>query len=190
MVIRNARRAAPALCFALLPFVAPEGAAIPRATLAKDAPGLAREAGVLTYRGEPFSGWVIEREGEHLVARSPYLRGKEHGIAAGFYPDGSPRYLRVYEHGRREGTHRGYWQNGLVQYVYRYEGDLLEGEQVAFFKTGAPAELRHYHQGREDGLQRSYDGDGRIVANYTWKNGRRYGIVGRFDCVSMGGAAR
>ena len=73
-----------------------------------------------------------------------------------------------------------------MQFVRRYDHDLLEGEQAAFFEDGAPAELRHYRDGREEGQQRVYDRKGTVIGNYTFVTGRRYGIVGRFDCISVG----
>ena len=71
--------------------------------------------------------------------------------------------------------------------MHHYKDDLLEGEQVSFHENGREAELRHYRGGREEGLQRLRDPEGRVLANYTFRRGRRYGIVGRFDCISMVG---
>jgi antitoxin component YwqK of YwqJK toxin-antitoxin module len=181
-------RALTALLLSLLPLLgAVGGPAVPDVTIPSDAPGLARVNGVLRYRGEPFSGHVVERAGEAVLARTPYLQGREHGLAEAYHPGGRRRYERSYELGRREGTHRAFWPNGQVQSVHHYKADLLEGEQVAFHENGREAELRHYRGGREEGVQRLRDPEGRIVANYTFRRGRRYGIVGRFDCISMVG---
>lgn len=166
--------------------ISARGPEVPDVTIAHDAPGLKNVNGVLLVGREPFSGRVEQRIGDRLVARTPYLHGKQHGVVEGWYGDGSPRHRRIYRDGRREGTHYGYWPDGSPQFVYHYEHDRFEGEQVAFYKNGVEAERRHYREGREDGTQRFYDGSGRLIGNYTFRNGRRYGIVGRMDCTSMG----
>lgn len=145
---------------------------------------LQRRGAVLLYRGAPFTGVLRERDrsGE---SRTPFLRGREHGWAYGAYPDGARRFERLFLDGRKEGTHRGYWENGAPQFVYRYEHDAFEGEQLSYFRGGQRAELRHYRRGQEEGLQRAWGLDGSLLANYTFRGGRRYGVVGRFDCVSV-----
>jgi antitoxin component YwqK of YwqJK toxin-antitoxin module len=185
---RNPVSAARALCLSLLLFVGPRGAdgAQPLGeTVSKGDPELRSKNGFVTYRGRSFSGYVVEHEGGRLLSRSPHAQGKEHGLVEAWYPDGSLRYQKLYRAGHREGTHRGFWPGGKPQFIYHYERDLFEGEQIAFYKNGVRSELRHYRNGREEGQQQFYDGEGRIIANYTFKHGRRYGIVGRFDCVSM-----
>jgi antitoxin component YwqK of YwqJK toxin-antitoxin module len=179
-------RAAHALAPLLLVFAGAPDPVAAGMTITKGAQGLAEVNGVVRYGGRPFSGIVVEREGDHVLSRTRYRDGEADGLAEGFYPDGRCRYQKLFRRGRREGTHRGFWPSGEVQFVHRYEHDLLEGEQAAFFEDGAPAELRHYRDGREEGQQRFYDRKGTVIANYTFVNGRRYGIVGRFDCISVG----
>ena len=163
-----------------------QGPEVPGETIASDTPGLKHVNGVLRVHGAAFSGHVVERDGERLLARTPYREGKEHGVVEAWYPDGSLRHRKLYRLGRREGTHHGFWPDGSAQFIYHYEDDLFEGEQVAFYKNGVQSELRHYRKGHEEGQQRFYDGNGLLIGNYTFRNGKRYGIVGRFDCISMG----
>lgn len=174
---------AQALCCA---FISISGPVAAEGLIAEETPGLRNVQGVLIHRGKPYSGHVIKREGERIVARTPYVQGKQHGLVEAWYPDGSLRHRRLYLRGHREGTHHGYWPDGSVQFVHHYSDDLFEGEQVAYYKNGVQSELRHYRAGHEDGQQRFYDGSGRLIANYTFRKGKRYGIVGRFDCISMG----
>lgn len=144
--------------------------------------------GAVLYRhGTPFSGYAVARQAGRIVSRTPLLEGREHGRAVAWYPNGAKRFEKHYVHGNREGTHRGWWDNGRPQFVYRYVGDLFEGEQVAFYRNGVRSELRHYTNGREEGQQRFWNDAGRVVANYAMVNGKRYGIVGRRDCVPVRG---
>ena len=146
---------------------------------------LADRSGVLLRGGSPFTGYLIERADQQLFRKTPYQRGKRHGLAAAWYPDGRLAYEKWFRKGNREGIHKGYWPSGQLQFVYRYKDDLFEGEQLGFYKTGQRSELRHYRHGYEEGSQSTWDGDGRLSSNYTVKEGKRYGIVGRFDCVSV-----
>jgi antitoxin component YwqK of YwqJK toxin-antitoxin module len=188
MGFRTSMTAAHALCLSLLPLAARGEAGdpeIPEVTISRGEPGAREVDGGLSYQGKAFSGLVVERAGERLLSRTPYLDGKEHGVAEAFYPEGGLRFRKLFQRGRREGTHRGFWRSGALQFVRHYEHDLLEGEQEVFFEDGARAEIRHYRKGREEGQQRFYDRKGALVSNYTFKNGRRYGLVGRFDCISV-----
>ena len=141
--------------------------------------------GVLLRAGTPFTGYLIERADQQLYRKTHYQRGKRHGLAAAWYPDGRLAYEKWFRNGNREGIHKGYWPSGQLQFEYRYKNDLFEGEQVGYYKTGQRSELRHYRLGFEEGAQSAWDGEGRLTSNYTVREGKRYGIVGRFDCVTV-----
>lgn len=154
-------------------------------TVDRSDPLLVERSGVLLLNGTPFSGLVIERDGDKLRSKTPYRKGQRHGRAYAYHPDGRLAYEKLFRNGNREGTHRGWWPNGTLQFAYTYEHDLFEGEETSYYKNGVRAELRHYRKGREEGQQTTWNGDGQIVSNYTMKEGKLYGIVGRFDCVSV-----
>lgn len=185
----NAGRAPLALSIVLVALVAPDRGdaqpGIPPVVVREGDPALETLGDRLLLRGQPFSGYVEERAGTRLLSRVPYREGRAHGRAVSFHPNGTLRAERFYRNGNKEGTHRGYWENGQIQFIYRYKRDLFDGEQVGFYRTGARAELRQYKNGYEDGRQSTWDAEGRLESNYVFRNGRRYGIVGRFDCVSV-----
>lgn len=147
-------------------------------------PALRTVNGVLLYAGAPLTGSVIERS-DVLFRKTPFRKGLRHGEAQAWHPSGRLAYRRLFRYGQREGIHKGYWPSGQLQFEYRYVNDLFEGEQVGYYKTGQRAELRHYRKGQEEGVQKTWDAEGRLTSNYTVKEGRRYGLVGRFDCVSV-----
>ncbi len=159
--------------------------AIPNRTVDAATPGLRDLGGILQHDGAPFSGYVVEKAGSQVLARTPYLEGRRHGRARAYYPTGARRFEKLFVEGNREGTHHGWWANGELRFVYHYEQDLFEGEQRGYHESGAKAELRNYRAGHEEGRQTLWDAEGAVAANYTFKDGRRYGIVGRFDCVSV-----
>jgi len=149
-------------------------------------PSLHYRGDVLLRGEEPFAGFVVERglAGE-VVSRTPYEAGRRHGLARGFHPGGAPAFERTFAGGEREGTHRGTWPNGRPQFVYHYAKDVFDGEQVGYHENGVRAELRHFVAGHEEGQQTTWDSEGRVGVNYTFKGGKRYGIVGRLDCVTV-----
>jgi antitoxin component YwqK of YwqJK toxin-antitoxin module len=161
----------------------PTATAIPDQQI--DASRLRMVGAVLLLDGTPFSGYAIEHEGSTLRRRTPLLDGREHGLAEAWYPNGVRRYARTYVNGLREGVHYGFWSDGGLQFAYRYENGLNEGEQVAYYRNGVRSESLHFHEGREEGSQRTWNGEGRLTSNYSIVNGRRYGLVGRMDCVSV-----
>src|SRR5437870_10461787 len=82
--------------------------------VAKGSPELENRNGVLWFRGAPFTGSVVEHDGLHRTSRTPYLSGREHGLVESWYPSGALRSQRRYRFGRREGTHRGFYENGQL----------------------------------------------------------------------------
>jgi antitoxin component YwqK of YwqJK toxin-antitoxin module len=148
-------------------------------------PGLRNINGVLLLNGVPWSGQVLDKAGTRLLARTHYLAGRRHGRALAWFDDGKLAQNRYFRLGKREGTHLGWWPNGRVQFVRQYRNDLFEGEQQAYYESGERFETRRYLEGREEGRQTEWARDGRVLANYVFKGGKRYGIVGRFDCVTI-----
>jgi antitoxin component YwqK of YwqJK toxin-antitoxin module len=147
-----------------------------------DRASLAMVGAAFYHDGKPFTGYAVVRNGDRLLSRAPLLKGREHGLAEAWYPNGVKRFEKNYVRGRREGIHRGWWDNGQLQFIHHYADDLFEGEQVAFYRNGVRSELRHYKKGHEEGRQRFWNAEGLVIANYTMASGRRYGIVGRHDC--------
>ena len=158
---------------------------LPEHTIEQGDRTLTDHHGVLHHEGTPFTGYLIEQADQQLFRKTHYQRGKRHGNASAWYPDGRLAYEKWFRNGNREGLHKGYWPSGQLQFEYRYKNDLFEGEQVGYYKNGQRSELRHYHLGYEEGAQSAWDGEGRLTSNYTVREGKRYGIVGRFDCITV-----
>ena len=148
-------------------------------------PGLQNVNGILYLAGAEYSGHLAERELDGSTSRTPYVDGKRHGLAQGWYSGGKLAWQRAFRWGNREGIAKGWWPNGQPQFRRHYRADLFEGEQWAWYESGAQFEVRRYVAGREEGRQTAWAEDGRVVANYVFKDGKRYGIVGRFDCVTV-----
>ena len=114
---------------------------LPQQTVAEDDPALHDRNGVLQWSGAPFSGYVVKWTAGHLRSRTPYLNGRRHGRAYTFHEDGRFASERLFRAGDREGTHIGWWADGGRQFIYHYEHDLFQGEQLSYYKNGVRAEL-------------------------------------------------
>lgn len=132
-----------------------------------------------------FSGFITEHQDGALIAKLPVVNGRENGTAYGWYVSGHPKYQRGFLNGNREGEHRGWYENGTVAFEFTFHNDKYEGIQRTFFENGQPWQTLNYLQGREEGKQKSWNDSGRVVNNFTVKNGKLYGVIGRYDCMSV-----
>lgn len=66
----------------------------------------------LEYRGEPFTGEVVERAGEQLLSQEFYVDGVPHGPTREWWPDGRRRAEGEMRHGLPHGTHRRWYADG------------------------------------------------------------------------------
>ncbi len=136
-------------------------------------------------KGRPYNGYIIEKKEGKLIAKLLINEGKENGVAHGWYPNGKKKYERNFQGGKREGIQKGWYENDSLSFQYFFKNDLFEGEQLTFFENGKPWQSLHYVKGYEDGKQKSWNDSGRVINNFTIKNGRLYGVIGRFDCMSV-----
>lgn len=156
-----------------------------RLTLDASAATITQRGELLLHRGQPFTGEIIDRRDPRYLQKTSYEGGLRHGLAYAWYGDGSLAYERRFVAGLRQGLHVGFWPDGSPQFRYRYIDDVFVGEQQSYYRGGTPLELRTYRAGQEEGRQQIWDSQGRLSSNYIVKGGRRYGLVGSFDCVTV-----
>jgi antitoxin component YwqK of YwqJK toxin-antitoxin module len=148
-------------------------------------PGLKQVNGSWFRNAKPFSGWITESQDSIITAMLPVINGLANGVALAWYPDGSRSSESGFEKGKREGFHRGWYANGQRSYEYYFHNDLYEGVQQSWYANGAAWQMNHYEKGNETGRQKGWNESGRLVNNYTVRNGRLYGVIGRFDCMAV-----
>ena len=141
--------------------------------------------GTWFYKNQKANGYILEKRGSALIAKLPIIDGKENGTANGWYESGEKRYERNFKNGDREGIHTIWYRNGQVAGVNRYIDDKLEGEQKTYFESGNRWQSLKYASGYEEGKQKTWNDSGRVINNFTVKNGKLYGVIGRYDCMSV-----
>jgi antitoxin component YwqK of YwqJK toxin-antitoxin module len=141
--------------------------------------------GTWWLKGQKYNGYIIEKNNNILVAKLPVAGGKENGTAYGWFINGHKKYERRFLNGNREGIQRGWYKNDTMAFQYFFHNDKFEGVQRTFFESGHIWQSLGYVNGYEEGKQKSYNDSGRVINNFTIKNKKLYGVIGRYDCMSV-----
>lgn len=153
--------------------------------LRTDDPRLTIRQDTLLLDGEPFTGSLIAflPDGDTALFESR-LQGVEHGPSLRWHENGRPMEVRTYDHGRKTGIHRGWWPNGRPRFEYEFHEGEHDGLMNEWYEDGTPLRAFHMRMGHEEGQQRLWWADGSLRANYTVRNGRRYGLLGLKLCIN------
>jgi antitoxin component YwqK of YwqJK toxin-antitoxin module len=151
-----------------------------------NAAAFSHNQGVLLYENKPFTGiQYLLFANQDTTKVSTYIEGKEQGWSKIWYQDGRLAEERYYEKGKKENTHRAWWPDGKLRFEYNFKNDEHHGEQKDWFPDGKLAEIFHYVNGHEEGQQQMWFDDGSLKANYVIKEGRRFGLPGIKNCISV-----
>lgn len=152
--------------------------------ISKD-PNLQNANGTWLWKGSKFIGYIIEKSDSMLTAKLPVIDGKANGISYGWYKNGKKKSEQHFLNGNREGTDKGWHENGQLAFENFFVNDKYEGEQRAYYPNGHLFQVLNYKNGYEEGKQKTWSDDGRVINNFTVKNGKLYGVIGRYDCMSV-----
>ncbi len=141
--------------------------------------------GTWYYKNQKANGYLIEKKGHALIAKLPVIDGKENGTAYGWFETGEKRYERSFKNGDRDGAHKIWYKSGQLGSFSFFKSDKLYGVQKTYFESGNLWQSLTYVNGYEEGKQKTWNDSGRVVNNFTVKNGKLYGVVGRYDCMSV-----
>jgi len=139
----------------------------------------------LYYNSEKYDGYVFKefQKGDTAIFTG-YLNGLEEGVSKKWYPNKQISEIRMYHHGKKTGTHKGYWENGKIKFEYNFLNGEHNGMTKEWYENGQFYKLFHYKMGYEEGSQKAWWENGVIRANYVVKNGRRYGLIGLKLCMN------
>ena len=129
--------------------------------------------------GEPFSGVVVHREGEHVVFRASMRDGRKHGPVETFY-EGGKRQSREEvawdedeQAERNTGDAEAWCENGTRRLLTEYgrkgvrrlakEWDCETGKQVAETEFDA--------DGKQQGVAGRWTADGTLIEQASWQAG-------------------
>jgi len=146
---------------------------------------LKNDNGTWLWKGTKYTGYIVEKFESQITAKLPVINGKVNGVALGWYKSGKKRYERDLINGNREGTDKGWHENGRLAFENFFKNDKYESEQRSYHENGQLWQSLHYKEGQEEGKQKTWDKNGRVINNFTVKNGKLYGVIGRYDCMSV-----
>lgn len=151
---------------------------------AKD-PGLSFANGLRLFNNQPFTGAVVEYDDRHkLRAKEAFQYGKQEGVSQQWYANGQLAESRFYADNRKTGRHQGWWPNGARRFDYTFDNGIPVGHHQRWFENGQPFCSFHYDaEGHEEGTQTMWYENGKIKANFTVRNGRRFGLLGAKGCA-------
>lgn len=133
-----------------------------------------------------FTGKVVEKDLNDVVNISTeYMNGLQHGLQVSYYPNGKMNEERLYQFGKKEGEHKGWWENGSIRFIYHFKNDVFEGNVRMWNEKGMLFNDFNYIKGQESGMQKSWFENGMLRANYEVKNNRKYGLTGVKNCKSV-----
>lgn len=151
-----------------------------------NAAAFSHNQGVLLYENKPFSGiQYLLFANQDTTKVVTYIEGKEQGWSKIWYQNGRLAEERYYEKGKKENIHRAWWPDGKLRFEYHFKNDEHHGQQKDWFPNGKLAEVFNYLNGNEEGRQQMWFDDGSLKANYVIKKGRRFGLPGIKNCISV-----
>jgi antitoxin component YwqK of YwqJK toxin-antitoxin module len=155
----------------------------PNVSISRNDPALYRHQGQWRYKGNIFSGYIIQEQNHLIVSKAPIVNGLTNGQAVSFYENGHPMLEQSFTNDKLDGPYKQWWRNGQLRYLFFYKDDQYVGTQKVFFENGKLREEANYTAGKLDGLQRVWDGNGQLVSNYTIRNNKIYGIISIESCL-------
>ena len=110
-------------------------------------------------------------DGSLLAIRQLDAAGRPHGLSREYYPTGTLRAEKHYNHGLLHGTSRLYYPTGALQTEWSYREGKREGRGVGYYENGVLKDEGFYKNDQQEGLTRLYSSDGSLKAELTFKNG-------------------
>jgi MORN repeat variant len=148
-------------------------------------PGFATHQDTVYYQGYFFTGYrfSLYKNGDTAIIQSCF-NGVEEGVQRKWYANRQIAEERFYINGKKEGTHKGWWPDGKLKFVFEAVNNEYNGEFSEWFASGVLAKQFHYVNGQEEGSERMWWDNGAVRANYVIRNGKKYGLIGLKTCVN------
>ena len=148
-------------------------------------PFLHNANGTWMFKDTAFSGFIVQKENNRLMAKLSVVAGKENGAGYEWYKNGKLKTEKHFMKGDREGFQKGWYENDSLAYQLFFHQDKYEGTQMYYYPSGHIWQMLNYTGGETDGKQKTWSDSGRVINNFTVKNKRLYGVIGRYDCMSV-----
>lgn len=143
-----------------------------------------REDGLAYLPGavEPFTGDAVElhydRTPPRPARRTPYVKGRRHGVVTSFSSGGKLREERTFEMGKPVSL-TVFHGNGQKKYQHALNArEVGEGPITRWYENGVVWSEAHLDaEGRFHGEEKNYDREGRLSGHYIKEHGRLKDIL-------------
>lgn len=122
-------------------------------------------------------GFIIDRENINRTDKN----GLKQGRWKYFYDDGKVRLEGIYRDDKRNGYFKEYDEKGMLTDIAKYVNDERQEEtpelvkldvKTDYYPNGKPKTVASYKSDVPEGIRRDYDTAGKVVASYTYKEGK------------------
>ncbi len=108
-----------------------------------------------------------------LKSETPYVNGKENGVAKLYYKEnGALKFEVLYTDGKINGIGKVYYENGALKSEISYTDGKINGiEKVYYKESGKLKSEIPYTDGKINGMDKEYDENGKIISAHYYVNG-------------------
>lgn len=119
-----------------------------------------------------------------VVVSGEFLDDSLHNTVKGFYMNGVTQYVKHYNRGVRQGEAISYFDNGKTEQIATFVNDLPHGAVVAFYADSILRYIKEYNMGVPNGRFYMFHRNGCAASEDYYKNGEHDSISRVWDAVS------
>lgn len=119
-----------------------------------------------------------------VVASGEFLDDSLHNTVKGYYLNGVTQYIKHYNRGVRNGEAISYYDNGKTEQIASFVNDLPHGPVIAFYPDSVLRYIKEYNMGVPHGRFYLFHRNGCAASEDYYKNGQHDSISRVWDAVS------
>ena len=119
-----------------------------------------------------------------IVASGEFLDDSLHNTVKGYYLNGLTQYIKHYNRGVRNGEAISFYDNGKTEQIASFVNDLPHGPVIAFYPDSVLRYIKEYNMGVPHGRFYLFHRNGCAASEDYYKNGQHDSISRVWDAVS------
>ena len=119
-----------------------------------------------------------------VVASGEFLDDSLHNTIKGYYLNGVTQYIKHYNRGVRNGEAISYYDNGKTEQIASFVNDMPHGPVIAFYPDSVLRYIKEYNMGVPHGRFYLFHRNGCAASEDYYKNGQHDSISRVWDAVS------
>jgi antitoxin component YwqK of YwqJK toxin-antitoxin module len=119
-----------------------------------------------------------------VVVTGEFFEDSLHNAVKGFYMNGVTQYVKHYNRGVRNGEVISYFDNGKTEQIATFVNDVPHGPVIAFYPDSVLRYIKEYNMGVPNGRIYHFHRNGCAASEDYYKNGERDSISRVWDAVS------